>query len=168
MFRWRMTLAAFALVSIGGLILMTMLALGMADPPRTGSLQWRAQAPDQIPASLALPLAFTLEAGATNTGPADSAWGLQLANAQEVLVILIDNQGYFSVSADNRPHWAEFPHIRPFAGNQLDLHVESNGAATLRINHEIAWQGTVQAQTWAAIEHAEPALDWHGIALYHE
>jgi hypothetical protein len=158
-----MTLAALIALVVGGFILTALLALGMADPPRIGSLQWQADSPPEGP--MPLPTAFTLELTARNDGPADSAWGIQF---EQSLTILIDNQGYVSVSADGVLHWAEFPHIRPNASNQLYLHVEANGAATLRINHEIAWVGVVNAQSWTVANHSQPALIWDNVALYHE
>jgi hypothetical protein len=115
-----------------------------------------------------LPTAYTLELTARNDGPPESAWGIRLASVEETLAILIDNQGYLSVSSDDKLHWAEFPHIRPFGDNQIYLHVERGGTATLRINHEIAWEGAVKARTWETAEHHQPALDWQTIALYYE
>ena len=161
-----MTLAAFAVVSIGGLILTALLALGLADPPRIGFLQWQADSPPQEP--MPLPAAYTLELTARNDGRADSAWGIRLTDREKSLTILIDNQGYLSVSSDDRLHWSEFPHIRPSASNQLYLNVELDGVATLRINHEIAWEGTVNAHSWEIAEHGQPLLDWDALKLYHE
>lgn len=160
-----MTVAALGVVVMGGLILTVLLALGMADPPRTGSLQWQADSPPQAP--LPLPAAFSLELAAPNDGLPQSAWGIRLDNKQP-LTILIDNSGYFSVSSDDVLHWSEFPHIRSNASNQLYLHVEPGGAATLRINHEIAWEGTVRASSWELAEYGQPVLDWDTLALYHE
>lgn len=165
-FRWRLTLAALAAVFSGGCILTALLALGLADPPRTGTLQWQADTPPQAPVNL--PAAYTLELTARNDGPPESAWGIRLARVEETLAILIDNQGYLSISSDDKLHWAEFPHIRPFDKNQLYLHVEPDSTATLRINHEIAWEGAVKASAWETVEHQQSALDWQTIALYYE
>jgi hypothetical protein len=153
---------------VAGLVLTLLLALGLADPPRAGSLQWQADSTAQINAPMALPAAYTLELSARNDGPAESAWGIRLTGTDQQIAFLIDNQGYLSVSTDEAPHWAEFPHIRPNASNQLYLHVEPGGAATLRINHEIAWEGTINAQSWSSAEHGQPLLDWLALSLYHE
>lgn len=154
-------------VCLGGLILIVLLALGLADPPRAGSLRWRVASPDEMPDS-SLPPAFTLELQARSAGPAESAWGIRLDGAAEPLTILIDNEGYLSVSPDDLPHWAEFPHIHPPDDNLLYIHIDHNGAATLRINHEIAWQGAVSANSWEIIEWDSPQLAWDYIALYYE
>src|SRR5690606_10282515 len=178
--RWHITLASFALVVAGGLILTALLAAGLADPPRAGALQWQAQSLDGWPASRAadeltifaapveLPASFTLELTARNDGSPASAWGIQLIDGSSSLLILIDNQGYFSVSAGDRPHWAQFIHLRPGAANRLYLHVEPDGTGTLRLNDEVAWQGVMPAQSWGVAMYRQPQLSCQSIALYHE
>jgi hypothetical protein len=175
-----MMLASLALLVTGGLILIALLAAGLADPPRAGALQWRAQSLDGWLASRAaeeltilaapveLPASFTLELTARNDGPPASAWGIQLNDGSRPLVILIHNQGYFSVSAGDRPHWAQFIHLRSGAANRLYLHVEPGGTGTLRLNDEVAWQGVLPAQSWGVALYRQPQLSWQSIALYHE
>jgi hypothetical protein len=178
--RWRLLLAGLIGLVGTGLILIILLALGLADPPRIGLLRWQASVPDNWPsknltqdmslklAPTDLPTAFTLELSARNQGQPTSAWGIQLIGQRDVLTILLNNQGYLSVSAEPQPHWQEFLHLRPDTVNTLYLHVETGYKGTLRINEEIAWEGPVAASTWGVISYRQPQLAWEGLALYHE
>lgn len=180
--RWRITLLISLMLFIGGFTLSILLALGLADPPRAGTLQWRVESPVDwtetqtqsedwtfSPAPVQLPTAFTLELTATNHGASNSAWGIQVFDAKATQTILIDNQGYFSVSSNaEQPYWRAFIHIRPAAANKLYLHVEPDQQATLRINDEVAWEGRIKASTWQLVSYQQPQLNWEQIALYYE
>ena len=161
-----------------GVLLIVLLSLGVADPPRTGRLQWQVQSPYTWPeqhesaeiiflkAPHDLPDAFTLELTATNDGPPDSAWGIQFTHAEPPVTILIDNQGYFSVSTNTQPIWAEFIHLAARQPNTLTLYIERK-RATLRINDEVAWTGNfIPTHQWGIITYRQPDLQWHEITLY--
>jgi hypothetical protein len=175
--RWRIILIGLAALVIGGVILMLLLAGGLADPPRVGSLRWQVDAPGNWPitainaeiryqqAPVPLPDSFTLELSAQNSGLDDSAWGIWLDQAHQSFIILVDNQGYYAITAD-QPDWAQFRHIRRDAINSLYLHVQSDGTATLRINNEIAWEGPLDAAAWGIALYRQPQLSWGGMALY--
>ncbi|MBZ0299683.1 MAG: hypothetical protein K8J31_08090 [Anaerolineae bacterium] len=177
--RWRIILTVLIILIAGGTALTVLLALGLADPPRIGTLQWQAAAPDDWPehtdttgvrrldAPVELPEVFTLELTVRNAGPPDSAWGLQLHNGESALTILIDNLGYWSLSTDDRPHWAEFMHLRPGKSNQIALTITPNSSAILRINEEIAWAGSLRATAWQVVLAGEPQLTWERLALYY-
>jgi hypothetical protein len=114
---------------------------------------------------------FTLELTADNSGTADSAWGIALQASGELWTFLISREGYFSVSADEKPHWAEFPHIRRDGDNKLYLDVREDGAAIVRINDEIAWAGSIfisENDAWGIAHYRRPRLDWASIEIYAE
>ena len=179
--RWRLTLASLAAIFLAGAVITAMLALGLADPIRAGAQKWSVSAPSDWPgqsltadlefyqAPNDLPLEFTLELVARNDGPASSAWGIQLMNANPPMTILIDNQGYYSVS-QMQPEWVEFPHLQPNQTNKLYLHVTENGQAIIRINDEIAGHDlpffTAVGQ-WGIVRYRQPQLAWRDIALYY-
>lgn len=163
-----------ALLSIG-IGLVVALALGAADPQPAGPLRWHATAPhdwqlarlsaEQVgytaPVHLPAP-PFTLELQAINIGLPDSGWGMWLEADPEQFTTRIDNSGYLA-----RPDWRQFPHIRPNSSNRLTLDVEHNNHAVLRINDEIAWNGTLTpALQWGIVLVGQPALDWQTIRLY--
>ena len=178
--RWRATLVTFTAIIIGGVILVVLLAAGLADPPRAGPLRWQAESPQDWTAEHAdpdltlyaapvdLPPVFTLELTAANSGPPESAWGVVFEGSGQRLTILIDNQGYVSVSSDNRPHWAEFLHSHPKQINKLYVNVASGGVATLRLNDEVAWEGVIDATHWSVAEYRQSAVHWGHMMLYYE
>lgn len=181
--RWRLTLALLVITLAGGLLLLILLALGLADPPYAGAMQWQTTAPEDWPAysitqqqtclaaPVTLPRYFTLELAAENAGAPGSAWGVQLQHEDTAMTFLIDHEGYFS-AASAQPQWAEFLHIRPGGHNRLYLHSAPNGGLTVRINDEIAWQGALPAQMenlrWCVVYHQQPRLAWEQISLYYE
>lgn len=159
--QWRFVLVLAGLVLFGGLVLVIALALGVANPPRAGALQWQINNVDDLPTTLP-PAPFTLEITAKNTGAADSAWGMWIGQ----WTALIRHDGYVSINRDRRkPNWTEFPHIRRNGENKLYLHVEVDGQGTLRINDEIAWTGILPAirHRWGVAGEVE----WKNIALYY-
>src|SRR5690554_6593882 len=99
-----------------GLLIVFLLSFGIADPPRAGSLSWQVESAEvwqswqkfsdlelfSAPVAIALP-PFTLELTADNTGASDSAWGIALQNSVYIWKILINREGYLSVSTDDRP-----------------------------------------------------------------
>jgi hypothetical protein len=175
---WRLTLAIAAAIPAVGLLLLLILALGAADPPHTARLQWQAGKPqdwpqEQINSDLlldhalgTLPTVFTLELNVQNSGAADSAWGIALTSDLPTLV-LIDNQGYFSLESGYIPHWREFSPIRPGQNNSLSLSIADSREATVRINEEIAWTGHIAAgATWAVAYFRAPVITWRALAYY--
>lgn len=173
--RWRTLLWSTLLTFGTGSLLALLLSAGLADPPYAGPVQWSANSYtdwdvsavnenlEVFRAPVTLPYDdFTLEITARNNGGPASAWGVTLSP----LVILIDNQGYFSVTRRASPDWVEFIHIQPQQSNTLTLHIE-RAQATLRINHEIAWSGDVATNsTWGIITFRQPQLAGEQIALY--
>ena len=180
--QWRLVIALLTSIAIGGVMLVALLASGLADPPHAGELAWSMAAPagwpqQSLTAELTvaqapddLTFGFTLELTAQNSGPAESAWGIQLMHTERPMTILIDNQGYYSIFP-NQPQWVQFPHIRPGQVNKLYLHVEENGATTLRINDEIVHEDIAffaPVGPWGVAYYRQPQLAWEGIALYHQ
>jgi hypothetical protein len=177
---WRLTLATFVFLIIGGLAFIILLSLGIADPPRAGSLQWSAKTADDWSlwqetgdfrnshAPTALPrLPFTLELTASNEGALDSGWGIWIGSWS----ILISREGYLSISDDEKPHWSEFLHIRRDGDNKLYLDMRENGDTTLRINDEIAWTGNIsflENAAWGVIYYRHPQINWKMVAIYAE
>ena len=179
--RWRLTLASLVAILLAGTAITAMLTLGLADPARAGAKKWTVSSPNDWPhqsltANLEfyqspndLPLDFTLELVARNDGPASSAWGIQLMNVNPPMTILIDNQGYFSVS-QMQPEWVEFPHLQPNQANKLYLHVAENGQAIIRINDEIVRHDSAfftAAGQWGIVRYRQPQLVWRDITLYY-
>jgi len=179
--RWRIATISLAAILVGGVILAALLALGLADPPRAGALQWQAASPEDwlqekmtadlylLRAPQALPRTFTLELSARNDGPPGSAWGIRLSSEERTTTILIDNQGYISIDQID-PKWEEFLHARPRASNSLSFHMTQNGTATVRINDEIARNGIVfrtPVDRWSVVIYRQPQLTWYRIALFH-
>ncbi len=176
---WLFALLMTFVVILGGAILIILLSFGVANPPRAGTLRWQvnsvddwslAQASDEFDffsAPVALPSPpFTLELTGDNEGLAASAWGVRLQNLWS---ILISREGYLSVTIDEKPQWAEFPHIRRDSDNKLYLDVQADGTMTVRINDEIAWTGnldSLSAGEWEIVHYQSPILLWEIIALY--
>lgn len=166
------------LIILGGTLLIMLLSLGIANPPRAGALQWSTkntadwlhsqkmsnlrfyQAPVKLP-----PQPFTLELIADNEGDFNSGWGIQI----ESWLAIINREGYFSISLDEKPHWREFIHIQRHDTNKLYLDVRENGTATLRINDEIAWTGSLtlaENPIWGVVHYRHPNLNWQSIEIY--
>lgn len=178
LFMWLMTI----FVMLGGVILISLLSLGIANPPRAGSLYWRAESVDDwqlwqeagdfelLSAPTSIPMTpFTLELTADNSGTADSAWGIALQTSNELWTLLVSREGYFSISTDDRAHWAEFLHIRRTGSNKLYINVDEHGAATVRINDEIAWKGALsmaENAAWGIVHYRQPHLSWSSIDIY--
>ncbi len=79
------------------------------------------------------------------------------------------NNGYYQVASQHAR--LEFIHLkRTDAPNKLSLDVLASGAATLRLNDEIAWQGSLVAArpvTLRASTDTVPVLlTWQAITLY--
>ena len=173
--KWRLALLMLMFTVIGGAGVVILLALGLADPPRAGSLVWRSDSDqDWQPyreideaalynAPIRLPEApFTLELQASNQGASDSAWGIWIRTTDGIRIIVVSREGYLSISSDERPHWAGFIHIGSET-NKLYLNVESDHYATLRINDEIGWTGRlVTTNEWGVVRFRQPDLIWDG------
>jgi hypothetical protein len=176
---WRSVTALLLLTITGVLALALTLAFGAADPPFAGKLIWDTQdtsgwsdvsdntnmqmlqAPSALPA-----VPFTLQLAASNSGAPNSAWGIWLDTTTGRQVMLVDNQGYYSVSDTPRPRWAEFIHLRT-GRNTVYLNVAPDGAATLRLNREVAWTGSLRPRnTWGIVIYRAPVMTWDTLQLY--
>jgi hypothetical protein len=179
---WRFALVMMFLVILSGIGLVAWLSIGIANPPRAGSLSWQAESAEgwqswqksgdfelfSAPLAISSP-PFTLELTADNSGANDSAWGVALQNSEYIWKIVVNREGYLSINTDERPHWAEFMHIRRSGDNKLYLDTREDGTATIRINDEIAWAGTLQLSeniTWGVAQYRNPTLLWKAIDLY--
>lgn len=167
---------------LGGLTLLIALAFGAANPPVEDRLQAQFTHPDDWPltrhttdlgyylAPAVLPSGgFTLQASAINTGPPDSAWGLWLAGETDVLVILLNNEGYLSVTRNDGRAWQGFPHSRPGQPNQIALTVTETNAASLRINDELAWSGIftpVEGAQWGILYDHQPQMTGSSVLIF--
>ncbi len=158
---WRVTRLAFAgLIGIGGVVVL-ILAVGAADPPRAGPLllQLGPLAPtdsqpgqSQVIQAFDLPAApYTLEVTVELAANSDPATVCSLVFPPSDFGITLDGQGFYSVYP-TLPDSMPFIHIRPVGStNKLALNVEQNGQGTLRINDEIAWQGPVSTLSRAEL-----------------
>jgi hypothetical protein len=161
------------------LTLATALAYGAADPPLAGKLVWEARNPGDWPdvssngalhllqSPILLPATpFTLQLTASNIGVQDSAWGIWLKTDSRRQIVLIDNQGYYSLSDTSKPHWVEFIHLRT-GYNTLYLNIDKDGMTTLRLDHEVAWTGKLSLQSaWGIVIYHAPVLTWDKLQLY--
>jgi hypothetical protein len=137
------------LLILGGALLMLVLAEGAADPPLAGSLRYSAGpfpaveiGPDTIlDQHYTLPAPpYTLQVSAQFSAESDPLawWSLTFDSG---VAIKITADAYFSLPP-LLPDSISFFHIRPVGQpNEIYLSVEASGAATLRFDHEIAWQG---------------------------
>jgi hypothetical protein len=182
--KWRVVLALTMGILTSGVVVVILLSLGLADPPRAGNgeLLWQTTSASDWQLGegwgdfqlyyAPLPLSavpFTLELTANNNGSADSAWGLSIETLEGQWTAVISNEGYLSVTTDSQPRWVEFLHIRPFNENKVYLHVETGGAATLRINDEIAWESHLavsEGAGWGVVHYRQAQLTWQQIGVY--
>ncbi len=198
-FQWRWNAAWFTLavaltLSIGGAI---WLGAGLADPPRAGPLLWEDPSPQHwviknsqeqyryIPLPLPAP-PFTIEAivrFSGNSAPG-AGWWLSLTDGEASSQFNIFNDGYFQIKAighkvSGTTIWTgpvEFPHLKGIGEfNKLALDVAADQSATLRLNDEIAWKGTLgfnAAAPWrlfvgsTAIFEKSATLTWERLAIY--
>ncbi len=177
--KWHLALTIFLITLVLGILLLILLALGIADPPRAGELVWQTDTTSSWALShdtgeswryiAPIPLSevpFTLEITAINNGVPASAWGLWLRTTDGLQTFLISNERYMSVGNDDTPHWAQFVHIRTDT-NKLYLDVLANQSATFRINDEIAWQGALMPTSdWGIVSYGNAAIARQNIHLY--
>ncbi|MDX2160187.1 MAG: hypothetical protein SF162_02570 [bacterium] len=110
-----------------GLLLAALLYRGLADPPRPNWIDMRI-----FPTGTVM-RPFTLETGAA---------GIELTcGSASPLTFQVRRDGYFSAS-DGEPAWQGFLHTTR-ERNLLVLYSDEAGQLTFRINHEVAWQGTI-------------------------
>lgn len=148
---WRAARGALMGVILIGAALAFILAAGAADPPRAGPLSFGfgplppvEAAPGaviRLPRRLALPTPpYTLEVEARLEAGSDPLgwWGVAFDNGAQITVMA---DAYFALPP-LIPESQPFFHIRPPGeANRLYVHVLPDGAATLRLNSEIAWEG---------------------------
>ncbi len=143
---WQVLRLAFFTILGGGLALSAALALGLADPPRYGSLY--AETRD---AAAAVPLpqgAFTLIVlgkWSEDASPLDS-WRVVFEAADGTVLFMLSVHGDASFSlAPLQPDAVGFIHLRrPPEANEVYLHLTADGAE-VRLNREIAWRGALPA-----------------------
>jgi hypothetical protein len=177
--QWQIGLFAFALTLLVGASLAVALALGLAVPhpigtrvistddiyPNAGGLPTFASLRD-------VPLPMTLEAVAQVSGQPEFGWGVWVWTGSTLYNFRVRNDGYFNAYDG----WQQFMHIQP-AVNKVSLTVTSDDwtagfpsdyDVTLRINDEIAWQGTMQPglQEWGAIRVSSGKVTWESIKIY--
>ncbi len=134
---WHASLAGLALVNAAVLAGALALALGTANPPTAGPLQYEQSGAGA--AAYTLPAVRTLTAeiaGAVERGAADEAFGLWLrrCGAARRQVFALDGAGY--VKTDISPGWVWFPHALPMpAVNRLRLHM-ADGKTAWYVNDE--------------------------------
>jgi hypothetical protein len=139
------------LLIICGALLTLILARGAADPPLAGPLLYSAGpfpavevGPDTIlDQHYTLPdPPYTLQVSAQFSAESDPlAWWSLTFDSGAAIKITAD--AYFSLPP-LVPDSISFFHIRPVGqANEIYLNVEASGVATLRIDHEIAWQGSL-------------------------
>lgn len=180
--RWRLLLIFTAFVLLSGAILALLLSLGLADPPRAGTLQWQAKSIAEWPtrkmndvmiyeAPVQFNRSFTLEITAQNNGARDSAWGFALPDAEAQIIMLVSHEGYYTFNPRYSP-WQEFQHIMTDEANTINFHVTQDGHGTIRINDEIVHDtlsfSFYSLDSWGIATYGDPQLTWERIALYHE
>lgn len=171
-YSWKIALLGAALLLSMGVIVFISLALGFANPPYAGELQWQSQdlstwnrlSDHQFEAPITPTTDhWTLEAKASLA----DVWGLWLKNADQTRYFLTDGVAYVSISEDEQPSWAAFIHVRPEGENTLYLH-HADGQITFRVNEEIAWQGaSISPMTWGLLYPIETANPPITVRLYH-
>lgn len=171
--RWRLVLAALALTIIGGIALASILLAGAANPPYAPRLALDVTphaamplvspdtyfvgdlSPNQLP--------ITIEASARSAR--ESAWGIWISASGTLYPLRLRADGYFSRHFSSG--WQNFLHIQPTT-NTLYLYVDPQGNSVFRINHEIAWTGTLPtaALEWGILQPPDSSIDWRTIRLY--
>ncbi len=179
-------LAAALLFAVGGSLL---LGGGLADPQLAGPLKWSLALPgltllektsdtQQVNRDLPPP-PYTLEVAARLSPDSDpsASWLIQdcSAGGSASFRIQIYGDGTFSLAGFNAAPVvrAGFPHLLPPGSlNRVSLDVRATGAAILRLNEEIAWQGRLGSaeSCWELGGRggltASAKLSWETIALY--
>jgi hypothetical protein len=93
---------------------------------------------------------YILQMRASFSGASDpqAAWGISFCAANctyERYTLLIFADGFFRFTSVV-PDTTWFVHVRPLGqANEIELEVAIDGFAVLRINKELAWQGTLSA-----------------------
>ncbi len=180
--KWRAVISIVALLCLAAVLLVTALMLGAANPPQARTLILDVTPSTELPCapltsnSCVVSLGnlpappFTIEAAARNDGVSTSGWGLWLGQREaptDASLFLIDNDGYI-VTNSTSDDWRQFIHARP-RENVLTLHVTESATATLRINEEVAWQGTLSVDnlsTFGILLYGEQDITWREVRLY--
>jgi len=133
-------LALIGLV-LAGAALAVILAAGAANPPLAGPLCVEHVNPAPETTITLPPPPYTLLIDGAISGEWRAWWGIAI-DASPPVRITITADAYFRVEPVLTDATSFF-HIRPPGqNNQLYLDVRRSGQAELRINEEIAWQGT--------------------------
>jgi hypothetical protein len=183
--KWRLALAMVVMVMLGGTAVGGLVALGVADPPRAGTLMWQSSSFDEwcyapphsegspfdeyIP-PIAIPKPpFTIEVIALNNAHPKSAWGIRLNVYGGFWYILVSGDRYF---AQVGLEWQEFPPIRRNAENKIYVHVDADNRLTVRINDEIVVENITidnfhpASISWGVVMYDRPVLALTNASLY--
>lgn len=129
---WKALLYVLSGIVIGGVLLMTALLLGAADPPTDHLIDL-----ERYTSGVAAP-PFTIVTRANGF--------LLTCSDGTALTFQVRRDGYFSVSTAETLDWQAFPHIGR-ENNRLYFHLDVSGSAAFRINQEVAWSGRVSAES---------------------
>lgn len=138
---WLRLLLCVGLIS--GVALALLLAFGMNNPPLAGDLRVTT---GKLESMLIPTNSYTVVIAAKlpPEAPFSARWGILLLDAQQqpIFRVEVTADGYFRYLPGGDDLRA-FPHLKADYA-ELSLHVERDGRATLRLNREIAWRGTLQ------------------------
>lgn len=181
--QWRLAVMLLLVVIAGGAAVILALALRLADPPRAGAMVWETTSMDvgwplirdlggsprlwlkRAPFETRSP-PFTIEIEANVSNTDSSAWGLWIETQPGHSLFLAGHGGY--ISAGMGLDWRGFIHVRPET-NHLYLYVEADGAATFRVNGEIAWRGRLDLPAqpaWGLATFTDARFDLRYACLY--
>lgn len=146
----------FCALLMSGILLAILLAAGIGNPTLAGNLQYTTDKPESILVSTNS-YTIVIAAKLPPDAPYSATWGIALYAVQQQLVLRIEVTAdrYFRYLPDGADLRA-FPHLKADY-DELYLHVESDGRATLRLNREIAWRGKLQPAAKIDILYTEAA-----------
>jgi hypothetical protein len=149
---------ALFLLLLGGIVLAVALSAGLADPRTAGKLiatippaqiaippNQQIRQPIALPTPLFPPYTLILTAQFDTAPDPDAQWGIQLCDqpncGESSILLLLTTDGFFNLYPF-APDTNHFIHLHSGAQpNAIYINVESSGHATIRLNHEIAWEG---------------------------
>lgn len=189
----RFSLKPFYLaILLGAAVVVVLILSGVFDPQPVGSLAWNAE-PGKVRIAAGnrhiewladtptptLPPAYTLRlTAARSSGETDSAYGLAIGKADEMLVIAVSPLGYVNIEQGGKPilPWQTWPHVRTGEqSNEIWLDVRPSGIMsqlTVRLNRELLWSGELELSSTeiglAAESFGETAvINFQRLELFH-
>ncbi|GEM_PF-3482714 len=166
---WRALLLALTGLILGGLSGVVLLALGAADPPRAGPLQWQQEAESGecldaaalVLPPLRSPVTVELTAVRMELAASLAVWGVWLGTPEAAgLRWEVLPPGYYRHAGQTIP----FYHIG--AGeNTLRLDI-SGGHYVLWLNHERATEGAAPVDSFAWGLVGDAGICWRRLAIY--